>query len=336
MARKFFNQKIKKKKVDSKLIYFIIAGSIILLLIITLLTLYIINNSKLKKATIKLRDNIAVEINNDYPDKTLFFSELENVKEKDIKINYKKVSLDKVGKYNVVIKIYGKKFKTTLNVIDTESPILKVKDFNIEVGDSYSPNDFVESCTDNNGKDCIIEFYTLSLTQDGKNYDFSNFTKEGTYSVQIIAKDESGNETPPSTATLSIGKKTTKPENCKYGTAEYDTNKYNLAVNVSDNGCALDLNLYQSEAIVAPVKSLLTSEEEKIKKEFSKIKINTDTIYFNSNISPVLNISGKGIVGYTLFIEVSILNQDNQKEIIESYYLNHLGKRDFIINKYLK
>ncbi len=36
-----------------------------------------------------------------------------------------------------------------------------------------------------------------------------------------------------------------------------------MAVDVTDNGCALDLNLYQNEEILAPVNELIKSETEK-------------------------------------------------------------------------
>lgn len=337
MARKFFNQKVKKaKKKINTTTYIIIGGIVLAVLIVISVFIIILNNNRHKDAVIKLRDNLAVEVNTGYPDKTLFFYELENVKEKDIKVNYKNVDLKEVGKYNLTLKIYGKKYKTTLEVVDTESPTLEAKDYAIAAGEEYSPKDFVANCTDNSGKECIIEFYKLSLDQDGKEYDFGSFTKEGTYTIQIVAKDESGNSTVPVSAKLSIGEKQSKPISCKYGNSDYDNSKYNLAINVTDNGCALDLNLYQNDNIVAPVKSLLNAEEEKLKKEFSKIKVDTKTLYLNSNIAPVLNITGKGIVGYTLYIEVSIQNTNGEKEVIESYYLNQSGNRDYIVNKYLK
>ena len=92
MARKFFNQKVKrsKKKNNQRLLLIIAIASLIILVLAILISVKIVNNNKLKKATIKLREVTAVEVNTELPDKTLFFEELQNVKESDIKTNFKK------------------------------------------------------------------------------------------------------------------------------------------------------------------------------------------------------------------------------------------------------
>ena len=174
------------------------------------------------------------------------------------------------------------------------------------------------------------------MSQTGEKIDYSKYTEEGTYTVQIIASDESGNSTSPQSAKLIIGKDV-GPVNtsCKYGNSSYDTNAYKLAVNVTENGCALDLNVYQDADVVDPVNVIIKSEQSKLNKEFSKINLNTENVYVNSEIGPVLNTDGKGIVGYTLRIVVSIVNANNEKEIIEDYYVNINGGREYIVNKYL-
>ena len=48
----------------------------------------------------------------------------------------------------------------------------------------------------------------------------------------------------------------------------------------------------------------------------------------------VLNTTGKGVVGYTLKFTVSI-EKNNSEEVIEEYYININGGREFITNKYL-
>lgn len=336
MAKKFFNQKIKKSKKTTmtKAIALSIIAILILIIVVVVIILNIQNRHN--NAVVKMRDVVAVEVNSELPDKTLFFSELEHVKEKDIKISYKNVDIKELGKYTVDIKIYGKKYKGTLEVIDTESPELKLKNLSIPVGTKYKPEDFVESCTDNSEKECKISFYTLGMDQNGKNIDYSSFTAEGKYNIQIVATDAANNSTTAISTELTIGAaEDIKPIKCKYGNNEYDTGMYNLAVDVSQNNCALDLNLYQDDNILAPVKRLINSEKEKLNKEFSKINLNTKDIYLNTNIGPVLNKSGSGIVGYTLFIEVS-LKKNGQAEIIESYYVNLDGSRNYTINKYLK
>lgn len=332
MARKFFNQKIKKHHSTST----IVIGSIVgLLLVISIGVIISVSGGGHKDAVIKIRDSVAVEVNSKLPDKTLFFAELENVLEKDIKVSFDNVDLKKIGKYDIDLKVYKKKYQTVLEVVDTESPDFVVKDYSIPVGGTYKASDFVEYCEDNSGEECQIEFYDLGLSQEGEKVDYSNYTKEGSYKLQIVAKDSSGNSTSPTAVNLIIGSASSNPTSCNYGNSEYDSNQYNLAVNVSEDGCALDLNLYQNENIVAPVKALIDSETKKLEKEFSKLNLNTKDIYLNSNIGPVLNNTGTGIVGYTLRMEVSIINSKGEKEVIEDYYVNINGGRDYIVNKYL-
>lgn len=337
MARKFFNQKVKKSKNISMgtIVVGAIVGILILIAVGVSISVASGSNKQPKNAVIKLNESISVEVNSKLPDKTTFFTELEHVPESDIKVSYDAVDLTKVGEYNVTLTIYKKVYQTTLKVIDTESPELVLKDYSIPVGSSYKASDFVESCSDNSKDECNVSFYSLGLSQDGSKIDYSSFKNEGSYSVQIIATDASGNASRPKIANLIIGKSTTNPTTCNYGGSEYDTSKYILAVNVTDNGCALDLNLYHDEKIQAPVIAVADAEQKKLEKEFSKINLGVKDIYVDRNIGPVLNTSGTGVVGYTLFIEVSIINSNGEKEVIESYHVNLNGGREYVINKYL-
>lgn len=334
---KFFNQKVKKGRKSrsnntSKTIIFAVIGVVVVIFVGAALTIYAKNNHK--DVTVKLREKIAVEINNKDVSQDLFFEKLENVKEKDIKINYDKVVFDKVGTYDVTITIYNKKYYSKVEIIDTESPVLVTKSYKINVGESYKASDFVESCKDNSGKDCIIEFYEDGVNQNGEKIDYRNFTKEGHYDLEIVASDEAGNKTSPQKATLIIGKDdNVKPITCNFGNGEYDEENI-LAVNITNNGCAIDLNLYDNEEVLAPVNKIKDSEKEKLKKEFSKINLGVKNIYINTDITTVLNTAGKGVVGYTLKVTVSI-KSNNKEEVIEEYYVNLNGGREYIINKYL-
>ena len=334
---KFFNQKVKKgrsktKSNNNKVLLISIIAVVAVIIIGILISVFFRNSHD--DAIIKIRDVIAIEVNNENVDKNLFFEQLENVKEKDIKITYKNVDFSEIGTYDVVIKIYGKKYNSKIQIVDTEVPELVIKDVKINIGESYKANDFVKSCQDNSNKDCIIDFYDLSLDQKGEKIDYRNYTKEGSYEILIVASDASGNKTSPMKATLTIGKTSeVKPITCKYGNAEYDTTNI-LAVNVTKEGCALDLNLYNDENVLAPVNELTKSENEKIKKELSKINLGVKNIHVNSETATVLNTTGKGVVGYTLKFTVSI-EKNNNEEVIEEYYININGGREFITNKYL-
>ena len=334
-SKKFFNQKVKKKPSISIKSYVVLAIIIVLIIIVVIFIISIQNNnSKIQNATIEMRDRVVVEIGSDYPDKTLFFTNLENVKEDDIKVSYSKADINKVGVYNVTLKVYSKEFTSILEVVDTTSPELTVKNVTITKGSTYKAVDFVDKCTDNSNEDCIIEFYNSSLDQDGNNIDYSKYTSEGTYWVQIIAKDASGNTTTPVSALLTIGEENNPvtPISCKYGNNEYDKSSI-LSIDDTENGCALDLNLYKSETLLAGVNALIKAEQEKLQKEFATLNLGVNDIYLYSNIDSVLNTTGTGIVGYTIKVELSI-KKDGNNEVIESYILNKDGSRVYNVNKY--
>lgn len=327
MARKFFNQKVHNTKRTITQIVIICVCIIGVILCFYLVNYFNKNNNK--DAIIEMRDSVATEINTEYPDKTVFFEELENVKEDDIEISYADADITKVGEYPVVLKIYNKTYKSKLIIVDTIAPVVKVKDVSIEAGKSYKATDFVESCTDNSKEKCKVAFYTLATDQDGNKLTYDNFTTSGTYKIQIVASDSSDNTT-ISQATLTIGKGTTteQPTYCKYGNNEYNKNKYIMATDVTENGCALDLNLYQDENVLASVKALMESETTKLKKEFSKLNV-TGTITLERFTEAILNTAGTGIVGYTLQMELKV-----DDVVVEKFQVDQTGKRIYSLNKY--
>lgn len=336
MARKFFNQKVKGSS-NKSMIAYIIVGVCILLVFVCIILVVALSNRSPDDAVVEIRDVVTVEINSEIPDKTLFFSELQNVAEDDIEISFADADLTKVGEYPVEINLYGETYESKLAVVDTQAPTLVVRNYNIDVGESYTASDFVDSCTDNSNEDCIIDFYTLGMDQDGVNIDYSAYTEEGTYTVQIIASDESGNTTTATSATLTIGESSGPiiPTTCTYGNSEYDSSTYILGVNVTQNGCALDLNLYQNESVTAPAYELANADTEKLQKEISKLNINENLERNLSRlITPVLNTAGTGIVGYTVHMELAIEYEDGHEEVVASYYINTNGERVYSINTY--
>ena len=187
----------KKKK-------YIIIG-VLVLVIGCLIGLYIFNKkdntNKDKQVKVVVKKDVNVEVMSevlsakDFFDgdmkenvKILYYLGDENV---DFNDNY-----NAVGKYRVVIDVEGTKYETTLNVVDTTKPDLKLKSVSIVAGDKYEINDFVDSCTDNSGDECILSY------KEDKVYD-----KIGTYNIVIIAKDSSGNEVEEQTNLEIVNKK---------------------------------------------------------------------------------------------------------------------------------
>ncbi|MEG1506954.1 MAG: hypothetical protein RR478_05620 [Bacilli bacterium] len=335
MARKFFNQKVHNTK-KTIIQISVISGCVVGIIVCFFVANHFSNKSK-PNQVVELRDSVAIEIKGDLPDKTIFFSELENVLEKDIKADFSKVNVNKVGEYPVTIKIGKKKYDLKLKIIDTESPILKVKNVKIENGKTYSAKDFVESCKDNSDESCNVSFYSLSINQDGVKIDYSKYKDEGVYTVQLIAKDSSDNSSAPVSATLTIGNKTDEekpitPTICKYGNNLYDKSKYILGTYVTENNCAIDLNLYHDPKILASVNKIMDNETEKLKKEFSKLNVK-GTITLNRNSEAVLNTVGYGVVGYTIHMDLIVTN-NSKEELVESFFLDTTGKRIYSINKY--
>lgn len=336
MAR-FFNQKVKRGRSSSsstsKSVIIVIVGIIMVIFVGVLISVFAKRGGQ--KATVVVKDKIVIEINDKDIDQNSFFEQLQNVNDNEIIIDYDDVIFDEIGTYNVTITVKNQKYYSKIEVVDTESPDLIIKNHSIKVGESYKASDFVDSCEDNSGKDCIIDFYTSGVDQDGNRIDYSKFTEEGKYTLEIVASDRAGNETSPKKVTLTIGNKTnTNPVSCTYGNSDYDTTKI-LAVNITNNGCAVDLNLHDNEETLAPVYKIRDAEKEKIIKELSKIDLGVKNIYIEGYIEAILNNSSKGVVGYTLKITVSI-KKDDVEEVIEEYYVNLDGGREFSINKYLK
>lgn len=332
--KKFFNEKVNETKFSLKYL-FILLIFIIVIIICFFLSKTLFGGKIPDNAIIELRDKVTIKVFDDLPDKTLFFSELQNVNEKDIKVSYRKVDNKHVGTYDVTLKLFSEKFKSKLEVVDTEVPVLVAKNVQIKQGKSYKAADFVSSCTDNSKEDCKIKFYTDALDQDGNKIDFSKYSTEGSYNIQIVAYDKSGNYTSPVDATLTISassQKKQKPietkKECKYGNDSYDMNKDILATNVTQDGCALDLNLYQDENVTKSVNALMEQETNRLKKDFSSLNV-PGSFTLNRNTQAILNNSGKGIVGFSLHMELLI-----NDEVAESYFVKEDGTRVFSVNKY--
>lgn len=167
------------------------------------------SNIQTNEEKINIKENVEVEINSEVLNIKNFF---ENSNFSDGEINYfesdKKIKFDtkynKIGSFKVVMKINDKNYETTLNVVDTLAPTLKLKELTITLGDKFEINSFVESCTDNSEEDCILSY------KENKKY-----TKVGTYDVTIIAKDKSDNVVEETTKLIIKNKKNTNETQTK-------------------------------------------------------------------------------------------------------------------------
>ncbi len=325
MAKKFFNKKVKRKR-NNVLLITIIAICVIGIIVALILTTRFLNRTP-ENAIIEVHETRTIEVNSEKPSVDIYFKELVNVDTDRIKIDYDKVDFNKAGTYNVTIEVYDNDYTVKLEIVDTKAPTLVLRDYYIKTDTEYTANDFVTSCEDNSGSNCIIEFGNV-ISEDGTvTLDYSNFTSKGTYEVKIKAIDINGNET-VGTAKLVIDNSTTAPK-CEYGNLDYSSEDPIVYI-VGSNNCAIDSKLYNDSKVQEPVDKIADTEYNKLKVDTAKIDAFNEDITLNIKKTAILNNEGIGIVGYTLFIEA--VGIDNN--VLVSYFVNSDGTRKFVENPY--
>lgn len=341
MAKFFYNKVYNSKKTIINIV--IISVCVIGIIICFILTSNFQGEDQRKpEAKLSIKSDVTAEINEKFS-KDIFFSQIQNMQLEDIDIVYPdNFDIKKVGKYEIGIVIDGETYNSNLNIVDTTKPELNLKEVTITKNSSYSAKDFVDSCKDNSGLDCEINFYA-GIDEEGQTVDYSSYKEVGTYAIKIEAKDESGNQATGETK-LIINDNTTEvetpstpvtpsePVNCKYGNGDYDTDNYILAVNITTNNCAVSLDLYKNATITAEINKMMDSETIRIQKDVQALNIN-GTPTLNRLMTAVVNKSGDGIVGYELRMTVSISSEDNST-MVADYKLDNTGKRVFISNPY--
>lgn len=340
MAKKFFYNRVYNTR--RTIINLIIIGVCIIGVIICFIVVSNANlqggDDKKSEGNLSIKEETTIEVNEKFT-KDIFFSKIENVDLEQIEITYPdNFSPNQIGTYEITIKVNTKNYTAKLIVVDTIMPTLTLKEITINHNSSYEANDFVESCTDNSGNDCIISFYQSGTDENGKNTDYSKYTKEGTYSIKISAKDNAGNEAVGETK-LTIKKDGSNPKpkppvttTCKYGDISYDTNEYLLTKDISTNGCAISLDLYNDAQTSLEINKMMETETTRIKKDIENLNL-TGTKALNRKKRAIVNKAGSGIVGYELEFTITITNQ-NKVETVAQYKLNSAGKRIFSINPY--
>lgn len=358
---KFFNGNVKTSK--STMIKIAIVAVCAVLIIVILIALN--KNKNPQRANLKLYNNLDVEINSEKPDTMDFFSVFDNYDISKVKVTYPDdFSTKVVGTYEVKITIEGKDYTTKINVYDDKAPDLEVKDFEIDAGKRYYVEDFVESCSDNSGEACTIEYYADSKDQDGNTIDYSKYTEVGNYLIKIIAKDDNGNVTEPKSVNLKLTDEngnTTNPDpdpipgptpdptvECKYGDLSYNDKIYThpIAVIVGDeqNNCALNRDLWDNEDVQKPVVELYKRDLEKLKTDFGKIYEtkypNGAHTYIYQDFKAVLNNDNTGLVGYMVYVKLYAteanlsIDKSTTENLIAEYYLKADGSREYIQNPY--
>lgn len=349
---KFFNGKVKNDK-EKYIKLGVIGGGVLLIIIIIMMIMA--NNRAGKNAVLTLKESLDVEVNTELPDKMDYFSEFENFDKEKVTVDDSGVDIKTVGVYEVTVSAKGLgEEDVVVNVVDKTAPTLVTKNLNLETGEYYSAEDFVNSCTDNYDEGCTVEFFTGGKDQNGNPIDYSSYTLEGTYTVMIIAKDESENTTEAKSATLVIGKggnggggTVVPPANCSYGDLTVKTDlPYPIAVIVGDknSNCALDRDLWDNDNTKAPAVTFYQQDFERLKTQLGdtlkeKFPNGAKTVV-KPNYITVLNQSTKGLVGYAIYVKVYIMDATSSGEVMVesnlkmSYYLRSDKTRDYDVNVY--
>ena len=157
MAKKFFYNKVyntKKTIINIVIIAACIIGVIVCFIVVSSFE----GESYEKNMTFDLKAGVTIEVNENYTNEIFLTRIDDNLDLSKIKVRYPEdFDISKIGTYDLILNIDGDKEKkdyhVPMTIVDTIKPELKVKEFNIKVGESYSANDFVESCTDNSNHD---------------------------------------------------------------------------------------------------------------------------------------------------------------------------------------
>lgn len=351
---KFFNGKVKKSRESLVKAILIILG-ILAVFIIVLLVIKL--NAKRNQPQMLIKDKVVVEVNSKLPEKTDYFQKIKKIKENDITIDDSQINISEIGEYSAIINVKGyNTFNTIVSVIDSTAPDLKLQNLTINSGESYSLEDFIINCEDNSNKGCNISYAYDVQDQDGNIIDFSKYTHDGTYVIQIQASDNSGNKTDNLKTTLTIGNKQNNGEEkppkdepveteCKYGSLETDV-KYPIAVIVADNvnNCPLDRNLWDDDNVQKKVDELYKEDYDRLKEQMTPI-LNTQypkgaKLFVYPHYVAVWNKELTGLVGYAIYVKVYVADSsysdamEKDENLKIEYYINSDKTRKYYTNEF--
>ncbi len=348
---KFFNGQTRGSR--TSLIRYIIIGCGIFFIIL-LFILIAAKSGKKDNVVLEPKKSITLEVNSDLPEVDDLFEKIENFDKNDIIVDYGILDVSSVGQYQIKVSAekHGEAYIDVI-VEDTIIPELILKDVEIEYGNYYSIDDFVASCTDNSGDECIIEYYE-TVDQNGKYVDFSSFTEVGEYVVKIIAKDYSDNPTPVKDAKLTIVGEgsviTPDPGTCLFGNMVVDKaiHNYPISIIVGDQstGCALDRNIWDSATIDEEVQKFIEDDKDLLKDQ-SDVKEALEANFPNGakiEMYPekivIFNKDIKGLVGFSIHVKVYMVPYnydgiiDKNENLVLEYYIKTDHTREYLYNKF--
>ena len=152
--------------------------------------------------TIYLRNNISKNINQnitkEYGQTITINDIVKKGYNKKVKVSSDLNKITDVGKHKIILTIEGQKFTVTINIKDTTPPTLEVK--NLEM---YVDEDIPKV------SDFVIKLDDLS---EVKLDDIDIDKTVGEHDINIVARDEYGNESPEAALALGLGHPAGRPD----------------------------------------------------------------------------------------------------------------------------
>lgn len=290
------------------------------------------NSNEVEKINPKIIDTIRIKIGEEVPTIDKFVRNYSKVKTDRDQIiyedaNFTNKTYTQVGEYKVTIIINDTEYKARIIVRDEDAPALTLKGVTINEGSTYAITDFVESCTDNSNKACTYEYVDQA---------YGKYTSAGTYEIKIIASDTSGNKTEAKSSTLTIIAKQTPtpkptpkptPQTCSYGK---DTVRSGEVVSyyVSSNGCAVNKEYAKTSKYIDTPKNMAFNDKKKLEDQM-RAKNYQGSVKFDLSVTPVLNTTENGLVGYKVVI---VGTETSNNSVIVKYAIRSNGTRAYEVN----
>lgn len=135
----------------------------------------------LNKPVLSFSKDNTIEINS-IVDYSVFVKDMDDNELHNIVIDSSQVKVDKLGEYDVIYKYQEKEIKFKVKVVDSEKPVVKTKNKTIVLNSNLEAKDLIEEIKD----------ATKTTASFAKKY---KFDVEGEKELEIVVKDEGGNET---------------------------------------------------------------------------------------------------------------------------------------------
>ena len=291
--QKLLEQNAKRKKAtpknlskEAKKVQNIVAVVVLLLFIGVGSVFYyyknIANNKDftLKKVHVEYGEGVSLKITD--------YVNIKNPDEKLFTLDLSEFVADAIGEYKYKVTYSGKTKIGVIEVSDTKAPEVKIKDVEINVGDVYNPEMFINECKDFNS--CYATF------QDGKTVKTADTSGEQT--VYLVIKDSVGNQVTKQ-AKLNV-----KSDDLRYLCTHASNYDYNLGYKTT---ISYDLTFDKSYNYIGG--NLITIYEYIDNNDYLEYKNkNTGSKYsYDDNLSKVTITEKytKGFFGNTTFDSIS-------------------------------